>query len=1220
MEITEEQRRRIEANRLAALERRKRFAEAAAAAATFPTSGATAFTEWRLAKCPRIAPPLPPPMFPPPPPPPRTPPQPPVGFEVVLELCSPDEFLVAVGPAEGAVYPGEAECLGAVQDCLASASVVQYSATQSQSQSGHLRPVFKLADYDMALKCLRKLPGAVVRGIPHHTRIALARVNWASDEEVDDLLKKLPQQLQDALLPFQLEGVRFGLRRHGRCLIADEMGLGKTLQAIAIACCFKDEGPMLIVCPAVLRYTWAEELERWDPSFMPKDIHLVFGHQDSLDRLGATPRAVIISYKMLSHLRQSMMNRTWALMIVDESHNIRCTKKKSEKNETRAVLDLASLIKRIILLSGTPSLSSGDNRPFDIYHQINMLCPRLLGKDKFDYAKNYCSMQLAKSYQGKTYQDFSKGTRLTELNVLLSQIVMIRRLKEHLLNELPPKRRQIIRLKLKAPYIRAATSSSTKGMDSSSGNETLVVDLPSKSNDIENTKAEEDDICKKSPRDLSPQEIGIAKISGFSEWFSNHFIMNGFPANDNLDPQSSCQKTIIFAHHLKVLDGVHLDYEGRAWCSGKTQPHVTRALWVRCSLLAIIARVFVSENGIKFVRIDGSTLQRERKEAVDSFRLDPEVKVAIIGITAGGVGLDFSSAQNVVFVELPRSASELLQAEDRAHRRGQKNAVNVYIFCAKNTSDESHWLQLNQSLFRVSSLMNGKKDAIREIEVDQVCHLEEIQNVEKTERKLLPLENNNADSNHGPKCISESDVMPIDCFPGIKDLEFDSDFTIRTIPLHFEDESLDASVKNNLSPRLHEDRSCSDASISPAAAFCSAISSCKSIKARRRLSGNSGILGQTAAISDFQIQVETLRFEVSQHTGRIHLYSCVPGHDSRPKPLFENFLPEELDSTLSSSSDVNKTRTQLLKRNPAFCNVFNAFIKEWLALRPIDQRKLLGKPLQLPLSLELCFLKDSMNHSTEGLLKGGSKRRAAPLNDVSNPLPENAEWKKVVIHNGTSKEKQYTQGWTINDEPLCKLCQGHCNGKLAKSPEYFEDLFCDLACFQEYRLRTSGRALRQALFQIERGKCSQCKLDCCKLVKHLKPLSAEKRKEYIIKVAPNIASRKKLLDKLVREPTDGNAWHADHIIPVHKGGGECTLENMRTLCVACHYEVTRAQHKELKEIRNKAKEHLKNVLKQQKANGATEDLEDESLLVTVPGSAYSTGVEVPGNADKVVAE
>jgi hypothetical protein len=61
-----------------------------------------------------------------------------------------------------------------------------------------------------------------------------------------------------------------------------------------------------------------------------------------------------------------------------------------------------------------------------------------------------------------------------------------------------------------------------------------------------------DDSCKTSPRHFSPQEIGIAKIPGFSKWFSNHLI------HDDLDSQSSCQKTIIFAHHLKVLDGVQV--------------------------------------------------------------------------------------------------------------------------------------------------------------------------------------------------------------------------------------------------------------------------------------------------------------------------------------------------------------------------------------------------------------------------------------------------------------------------------------------------------------------------------------------------------------------------------------------------------------------------------------------------------------------------------------
>jgi hypothetical protein len=144
MQITEEQRRRSEANRLVALEKRKRIAEAAAAASTsyattafaapgtptFPTyDTAAASAEWRLPKCPRIAPPAPQhlsaplPPRPSPPQPPPTPPQPPVGFKVVLEVCSPDEFLVAVEPLEGKAYPGEVNCLGAVQDSLSAASV-----------------------------------------------------------------------------------------------------------------------------------------------------------------------------------------------------------------------------------------------------------------------------------------------------------------------------------------------------------------------------------------------------------------------------------------------------------------------------------------------------------------------------------------------------------------------------------------------------------------------------------------------------------------------------------------------------------------------------------------------------------------------------------------------------------------------------------------------------------------------------------------------------------------------------------------------------------------------------------------------------------------------------------------------------------------------------------------------------------------------------------------
>lgn len=54
-----------------------------------------------------------------------------------------------------------------------------------------------------------------------------------------------------------------------------QMGLGKTVQAIAIACAYRKEWPLLVVVPSSLKYPWIEELERWIPELQPGDINLV---------------------------------------------------------------------------------------------------------------------------------------------------------------------------------------------------------------------------------------------------------------------------------------------------------------------------------------------------------------------------------------------------------------------------------------------------------------------------------------------------------------------------------------------------------------------------------------------------------------------------------------------------------------------------------------------------------------------------------------------------------------------------------------------------------------------------------------------------------------------------------------------------------------------------------------------------------------------------------
>ncbi|KAK7411371.1 hypothetical protein VNO78_02804 [Psophocarpus tetragonolobus] len=1161
MELTEEQLRQVEANRVAAMAKRKAFLESKAQQSHNEAENPQ--NPWHLFKCQKF------PLSPKPQPP---------KFLCRLEICSPDSFSVTPLPLPSFPFPGHQHCLNLLNSTLSNVMLSHYT----QSSEGEKVSVFKLAEYHAVLKQLKGAAEMLqVEEIPWATFNVVERLShsfvaerWTpvlpehlADDEVERLIAKLPRTLLDVLLPFQHEGLRFALRRGARCLIADDMGLGKTLQAIAIAGCFLEEGSILVVCPAVLRYSWAEELERWLPFCLPADIHLVFGHQDNPIYLKRSPKVVVISYTMLHRLRKSMLEREWALLIVDESHHVRCTKK-TEPGEIQAVLDVASKVKRIILLSGTPSLS----RPYDIYNQINMLWPGLLGKTKYKFAKTYCDLKYTKSFQGKYFADYTKGVRLEELNVLLKQTVMIRRLKEHLMQQLPPKRRQIIRLLIKRSDIVAAKTA--VGVFIIDASEKESEDLPLENLDEPDGK-------------LSYQELGIAKLSGFREWLALHPIIAG---------SENASKMIIFAHHHKVLDGV---------------------------------QEFICEKGISFVRIDGHTLARDRQSAVVSFRSSPEVKIAIIGILAAGFGLDFSTAQDVVFLELPQCPTLMLQAEDRAHRRGQTNAVNVYIFCAKDTLDESHWKNLNKSLQRVSCTTDGKYDAMKEIEVEGISYLDSsLKSGNSVEQSACK------DSVGETQLGKQSSAVNSHELEATQDDKSDEGTPFANNTIQSSNIMADNVSCQHLSKASVLDGTCDD--VSNAAEKCLEIE--KSSEFRDQVQDMKSILTIEADVNHSvnpveadrhcSNQVDFLRFEVSPYTGRIHLYTCILGTDKRPQPLFENFRPEELELLSSVADDENQAHDEKqeiefvsVKDNPAYRHALMAFAEEWKNLRPIERRKLLGKPLQLPLAVELCYLIESSNHNNKGLLNGGSKRRKTPLTEISYPLPSEAVWRKVYLRSGLGKkEKEYTQGWSVSDEPLCKLCQKQCLGNNAKTPEFFEDLFCNLVCYEEYRMRTSNRFIREELFKIEHGVCTNCQLDSHKLVEDIRPLSLERRREYIEKVAPNVAKRKKMLEKLVNEPSEGNAWHADHIVPVYQGGGECKLENMRTLCVACHYDVTAAQCAERRIARANAKKQLKALMKSMK-NGSKDaapnnikehrlheeegSIVEDELLLEVPGSAYS---------------
>eukprot|EP00435_Cladocopium_sp_Y103_P001956 s4692_g1.t1 len=112
---------------------------------------------------------------------------------------------------------------------------------------------------------------------------------------------------------------------------------------------------------------------------------------------------------------------------------------------------------------------------------------------------------------------------------------------------------------------------------------------------------------------------------------------------------------LVFAHHLAMLD----ELEGT-----------------------------LQRDSVRYIRIDGSTAMEQRSQYVKDFQQNHDVQVALLSLTACSQGLTLNSASVVVFAELYWVPGVLLQAEDRAHRLGQVNMVNVHYLVAPGSVDE----------------------------------------------------------------------------------------------------------------------------------------------------------------------------------------------------------------------------------------------------------------------------------------------------------------------------------------------------------------------------------------------------------------------------------------------------------------------------------------------------------------------------------------------------
>ncbi|KAL0274731.1 UNVERIFIED_CONTAM: hypothetical protein PYX00_002788 [Menopon gallinae] len=404
------------------------------------------------------------------------------------------------------------------------------------------------------------------------------------------------------------------------------MGLGKTIQGLGIAHYYRENWPLLILCPSSMRFPWEESVQTFLPSVNPYHITVMTSAKDMINEA----EVVICSYDLSRTCFKQLCEKKFGIVIMDESHSLKSYK----AARTRTALDLAKICKRVILLSGTPVLS----RPIELYTQISAITAFL---PFIEFGVRYCA-----GVKDKFGWKFNGSSNMEELEIYLKKKLMIRRLKSDVISQLPSKIRKVVVLN------PAMVQTVVKRMNKLAG-------------DLENEKGEQN----RETLLLYYSATATAKTKAVCEYIS-----------EKLDNEG---KMLVFAHHSSLILAI-------------------------CEML--------TNKGIEHMKIDGSTSSDLRKLYCDTFQTKDECRVAVLSLKAANAGITLTAAQLVIFAELYWNPGELTQAEDRAHRIGQRDVVVVEYLVAKGTADEYIW-KLVQSKLDVLNKVGLSKDNFKEIDV-----------------------------------------------------------------------------------------------------------------------------------------------------------------------------------------------------------------------------------------------------------------------------------------------------------------------------------------------------------------------------------------------------------------------------------------------------------------------------------------------------------------------
>lgn len=496
--------------------------------------------------------------------------------------------------------------------------------------------------------------------------------------EMPELTIEIP--LKRTLFPFQGKGVAQGLI-YRKFINGDQPGLGKTTEAIATIVAadhYKDAGPItigtnelttmpafpvLIICPSTLKENWKRE---WETVTGIKAMILNDAVKTTWDKYynAGIAKVFIVNYESL---------KKYFVVGIDKNKGGGFKLKNVRFNEKINIFNTVVVDELHKCKDGTTQQSKfvmgiarGKNYVIGLTGTPVVNKPKDLLSQLFiiDRLNDITGMEdTQKSY--KFFMDRYCGGNgqgafnLKELNGKLSNICFFQRQKKEVLTELPDKMRQII------------LSDITTRKEYNEA----IADL---ANYLKEFKQKTDTQVQKSMMGEVMVRIGVCKnISARGK------LNEVFEYIDEVT--ESGEKVVVFIHQKEIA-------------------------------------VKLLEQYPQAVSVRGDDSMEERQISIDKFQNNPATNVIICSIKAAGVGITLTASSRVAFVELPWHPADCDQCEDRCHRIGQKDSVQVTYFLGKDTIDERIY-EIIEDKRKISNEITGTTDNIQREIIDKLFNL-----------------------------------------------------------------------------------------------------------------------------------------------------------------------------------------------------------------------------------------------------------------------------------------------------------------------------------------------------------------------------------------------------------------------------------------------------------------------------------------------------------------